>query len=526
MTKDILSLQPDYWDTYIFSDSDLEYIYNCLIEIETPQTTQELIEVIIKERVHSERNKLEQLQQGNGSIYYPNQNYIPGQKLIFPKFSGKSGVVISVRGGNNPQTPSFSVISVKFNDEENRTFASCLENHALNAPVEYKFDDPLLDPGYVLINYGQQLTAHLSQALQSCPDLVRIAGRWFPRTLLVDVNIGYLNLAEALLDMNGGGPLPTVAILNQIELPSDANPKLTEFSLNFALQEDERFDEVGPSGEVLWFLHRLEPVRVQTTPFCLQFRPLDYDPSSVIEMMKSFEPQVIDEYESFENLSENNPTVALSLIYPHWQVGSLPLSGRIINLFPTAYESPRVLFTFIDGETENNFPGWVVRGSKYVYGLENWYKSQGVIPGSYIHIEKGKVPGEVIIRSEKRRSTRDWVRTALVGADGGIVFAMVKQIVTTVFDERMAIYIPNPEAIASLWSQGGRQKQTLEQIIFLFMKELAKLNPQGHIHGQELYAAVNIMRRCPPSIILAKLLESGKANYLGNLYFKFQTDRE
>jgi hypothetical protein len=525
MTKDLFSIQQNYWDVFTFSSIDLEFIYNYLIEIELPQTTQELIEALIYERIRTEKQKLEKLQHGLGTTYIPNQNYEVGQKLIFSKLNWKPGVVTSVREGKNPDISSFSVITVQFEEGKNLLFAAGLEDHPLNTPVEFNYDDPLLDPVYVLKIYQQDLCAKLDQALESNPDLVRIARRWFPRTLLVDINIGFLNLAEALLDMHGGGPLPTITILDQIDLPSDANAKLIEFSLNLALQEDARFDEVGPSGEVLWFLHRLEPIGVQQTPKLLQFHPVEYDSSSVVKMIKLLEPQVVDELESFENPSSNLGKATLSLIYPHWRVGTLPLSGSIIHLFPTAFESPRVLFSFIDGDTNIKFPGWVVRSSKYVFGLENWFKSQGVIPGSYIHIERGKTSGEVIIRSEKRRSTRDWVRTALVGTDGRIVFAMVKQIVTTMFDERMAVYIPNVEGIDSLWSQNVNQKYSLEQIIIMLMNELAKLNPQGHVHVQELYAAVNIMRRCPPGLIITKLFESNKATYLGNLYFRLHENQ-
>jgi len=37
------------------------------------------------------------------------------------------------------------------------------------------------------------------------------------------------------------------------------------------------------------------------------------------------------------------------------------------------------------------------------------------------------------------------------------------------------------------------------------VRELSKLNPQGHVHAIELYAAINVIRRCPPGPILAIL---------------------
>ncbi len=52
------------------------------------------------------------------------------------------------------------------------------------------------------------------------------------------------------------------------------------------------------------------------------------------------------------------------------------------------------------------------------------------------------------------------------------------------------------------------------------MHELSKLNPQGHIHAQEIYAAVNLIRRCPPSVVINVLFTQPWANHLGDLYFR------
>ena len=145
--------------------------------------------------------------------------------------------------------------------------------------------------------------------------------------------------------------------------------------------------------------------------------------------------------------------VQLTLIYPHWRAGTLPLTPRINHLFPTAYEAPRIRFQLVDGETGQKFPGWVVRKNHYVFGLKEWYKSHGLMPGSLIRVKRGKIPGEVIVQCDSQRGSREWVRTVLIGSDGGIVFAMLKQIVTAAYDERMAIAIPDPEGLDVAWKQ-------------------------------------------------------------------------
>ncbi len=126
-------------------------------------------------------------------------------------------------------------------------------------------------------NTHNELVNKLEEVLRLDDDLVNTAGAWFPRALLVDINVGHLNLAEAVLDMADGGPMDTPSLMAQLDLPNDVSPSLIEFSLNLALQEDPRFDEVGPSGEVLWFLEKEEPEDVRSVPVYLQYKnePVD-----------------------------------------------------------------------------------------------------------------------------------------------------------------------------------------------------------------------------------------------------------
>ncbi len=118
------------------------------------------------------------------------------------------------------------------------------------------------------------------------------------------------------------------------------------------------------------------------------------------------------------------------------------------------------------------------------------------------------------------KPARDWVRTVVIGSDGGLVFALLKHALSTVFDERMAIVIPDIEAVDKIWDQTNRQRGTLAQTVKNMMFELGKLSPQGHVHAQELYAAVNVVRRSPPGPILSILLENDWAVHLGDLYFR------
>lgn len=517
-----LSLPKDFWQNFELTDQDLEYLFSFLFELEKPQTKEELVKALVTERIRQEKANLEQKQQAGGSIYYPKDRYEVGQSLRIPALNWQTGKVTAKRPGNNPELPPFEVIEVTLANGEKRQLAAGLEDHKLNQPVTIDDDDPLLNVDYVLENFGETISEQLSKKLESSPDLVRIAGKWFPRALLVDINVGHLNLAEAVLDMMGGGPLPTRALMEQIDLPEDVDSNLNEFSLNLALQEDKRFDEVGPSGEVLWYLHRLEPEPVRETPLFLRYQGQVEENPEITEMLGEFDEHVYDELEPGLNPVEKRDVskVTLSLLYPHWRAGTLPLTGNLTRLFPTALESPRIQFTFVDGNSGEKFEGWVVRLSNYVYGLRDWYLSQGLIAGSLVHVERGENPGEIVIRADKRRSTREWIRTAVIGSDGGIVFSMLKHNVSAAIDERMATMVSDIEMLDQIWERNIKQRVPLQRTVRLVMGEMAKLSPQSHVHAQELYAGVNILRRCPPGPILSLLLESPWAKHLGNLYFR------
>jgi hypothetical protein len=515
------TLREDYWDTFTLQQDDIELLYNHLLETETPLTSQELLEVLVKERIYREKLDIEKQRVSAGDTYLPKERYAVSQKLVFPALAWKRGEVIAVRPGNNPDLGEFEVIQVAFEDGDKREYAAGMLDHRLNEPVKIVEDETTLDPEYVLRNYQETMIEALEEGLQANQDFVRIAGRWFPRALLVDINIGHLNLAEAVLDMAGGGPLPTQALLEQIEIPSNVNPKLLEFSMDLALQEDERFDEVGATGEVLWFLRRLEPEPVLEPPIYLRYAGLDYDRSLLTNEMFALERELDDELSPLETRHQHLEEAQVRLIFPHWRGGTLPLSSRLRQLFPTAYEAPRIRFTLIDSQTSERIPAWVVRPKRYVYGLSDWFRKHNLVPGSIIRVQRSKMPGEVIIQADTHRPTREWVRTVLIGSDGGVVFAMLKQTIHSNFDERMTIAVPDVEAVDQVWAQMNKERLSIEKVVVNTVRELAKLNPQGHVHASELYATLNVVRRCPPGPMLALLASRPWFTHVGDLHFRF-----
>jgi hypothetical protein len=514
------TLPPDYWSAFKPSKPDIEFISNHLFETETPLTENEIVPILVEERIRVERESLVKKQQGGSEIYLPEGKYQKGDKLSFPALDWQKGKVTGVRAGVNPSITDFDVVEVEFEDGLTRNFAGRLSDHQLNHAPEIPVEDESLNPAAVISKYAIDLETAITKGLQADNSLVQIAGRWFPRALLVDVNVGHLNLAEAILDEAGGNPLPTGAIIEQVGLPSLDNSKLMEFSMNYALQEDVRFDEVGPAGEVLWCLKRLEPADVQKIPAPLRYTEIPYDRTLLTDEMLALEAEIDDELSGSKAPVQDEDELTICLNYPHWRAGTLPVSSRTRKLFPTAYESERVRFPLLDIQTKEEIPAWVVRQHGYVAGLGDFYKKYDLIPGSLITLRGGKKAGQVIIEARTHRPRRDWVRTVLVGSDGGIVFANLKQNLTSEFNERMVVAVPDVGGVDAACEQFAKQKVPFEKLVANMMLELTKLNIQGHIHAEELYSAINVIRRCPIGPLLVHLSQSPTYKPVGDLHFR------
>jgi len=98
---------------------------------------------------------------------------------------------------------------------------------------------------------------------------------------------------------------------------------------------------------------------------------------------------------------------------------------------------------------------------------------------------------------------------------------MLKQVVASSFDDRMAIAVPDVEAIDGVWTRMQKERSPFERTVVNIVRELAKLNPQSHVHASELYSAVNVVRRCPPGPILALLASRPFFVHVGDMYFRF-----
>lgn len=517
-----IKLDDSFWQQMEISPKDIEYLYSFLLEKETPLPSVELAQALIKERVRAERLTLQKKQKLNGAFYLPENEYQVGDKVQFPALNWAAGEVTAVREGNNPELPGLMVMTVDMEDDGTRQFAYNIEDHKLNKSAADETDENVDLESTIIEKFGEVITKKLESKLEENKDIIRIGANWFPKSLLIEFNVGHLNLAEAVLDMHEGGPLPVETLLEQIDVTSDDPAELVQFSMNYALQEDSRFDEVGPHGIVQWFLNRLEPEFVRERPLELIETPVEYDRSAMTEDMLVAEQRIDDELvvpDPEYSRRESGKDVVITLNYPHWRVGSIPLTAFTRPFFPTAIETPRVKFTLIDEESEA-ISAWVVRPFNYVYGLREWYEEKELIPGSQIRIKPGKRPGEVLVTPEPKRTNREWMKTMLIGADGGIVFAMLKQTISASFNERMAIAVPSIDILDDLWKKRQANQKPVKKIMREMMGELAKLNTQGQVHAVELYAAMNCIVRCSPGMVFSLLASNPEFAAVGDLYYR------
>ncbi|OGO17042.1 MAG: hypothetical protein A2Z14_09010 [Chloroflexi bacterium RBG_16_48_8] len=515
---------PDrYWNEFEVRDSDLDFIYNLLLEREVPLTTLEMAEAIIGFRLEQLESEASKVGDTKIDVYLPLEKFVIGQRLLFPLIGNKVGKVVGVRSGENPSLGEFDVIEVEFEDgDRNREFAAQLGDHKLNlAPESTNVEDETNVPNEILLKYGDVIQQRLTSRLEGAADIVRIAGRWFPKALLTQFHEGHLNLAEAVLDIAEGGPTATSELLRQLDIPSDHDSLLAAFSLDYALQEDERFDEVGPAGQILWHLKRLEPPEVLYPPPRLNYDPELYERTELPEALTLLERELNDELSSIAETPESKDEVIISLLFPHWRVGTLPLSSKLKQLFPTAYESPRIRFVLIDGHSGNQFTGWVVRKQRYVFGLDEWYRKYDIPAGGLIRIRRGEKAGEVIVEAIDRRRRNDWIRTVSIGAGGRIGFTMLKQPVGTAYDDLMVVGLIDPIALDEAWLRGNQREMPLDRLVAHVFRELAKLNPQSAVHAQSLYSGVNVIRRLPPAPIFTELSNKPYYVHVGDLYWRF-----
>ena len=84
----------------------------------------------------------------------------------------------------------------------------------------------------------------------------------------------------------------------------------------------------------------------------------------------------------------------------------------------------------------------------------------------------------------------------------------------------MAISVENSPNLDLIWENHNKPDLNFERFLKSIFRELTRENPQGIVHFSELYAGINMFRRCAPKELLAALTDIEDFISLSNLYFK------
>ena len=516
----------EYWDSpdFALTESDIEQIYNYFLEVERPQTIDKITRILIQHRITEEKSKLKPRLEGR-IIYQPSKEYHVGDKLVFPVHHFAHAEVTAVRKASNPQFGEFQAIGVRLNGKE-REFAASLAiaEHPLNAGdgmETIRMEEP--DPEQLYEQFGASLNERIAAALRQNDEFICLANHWFVRGVMAEVNIGHLHLSEAVLEISGGGPLATPEILVHLDMPKNILPEVQEFSLNYALLNDERFDEVAPPGRVAWFLRRLEPPFVRDIPDRLVYKGQVYDRDLLGEQMHQLARELDDEWSDFEPATVARE-VLFTLTYPHRAAGTLPLSSRIRPLFPLGI-SPRQLVTLVDKESGEEIPAWVSAEGRYVGGLSQWYEANELPVGGYLKLAPTETPGVVLLDYSRRpKARREWVRLGFI-TNGQLTFQIDKRAIGCDYDDLMIVGTDQSAAVDLLFRSGENQRRSLATLLAQIMPSLGESGPQNAVHAKTLYSAVNMLRRTTPGAIFAELVRHPAFQTVGDQYWLFDPQK-
>lgn len=513
-----------YWQELTIDSSDLTFLDDLFLEKECPLSTDELSLAIIRHRCDAEatliRKELEQ-----GAIYQPREMYAIGDRLVFPALELALGTVTGTRPGHHPEHGEFTVIQVEFQpDSQPREFASQLTSpHALNfeGGIEaFLWSEDSLTPEELFELYGPGVRQKLMERLDASEEMVQFGDFWLNRAMMAEFHVGHLNIAEAMIDINGK-PLPPEELLTQLDLPAEISPSVQIFSLNHTLAQDERFIDVGSADNIRWYLTRLVPPEVLYPPRRLHYSSIPYDRSVLSEELFQLEREIDDE--ASELIAppglDSARGMTLVLTYPHRRVGTLPLTTKTRSFFPRG-TTQCTLITLVDAQSGKETPGWVNHRHCYVYGLEQWYQDYKIPVGAFIQLERTADPFQVTIGFKRRRMKREWVRVA-GASDGELSFAVRKMPISCEYDETMLVWAEGSAEIDALWVEAEESSKPLGEIVKKVLLELTKLNPQGTVHAKTVYSAVNIVRRCPPAPIFAELMTNEAFAAAGDAHWRY-----
>lgn len=510
----------EYWSNYQFSAEDTEYVSNLLLESGSSKSTNDLALGVIQRRVDVENARIRR-DIDRSSIYQPKKQFTHGEEILFPTMRFNSGRVIDKRPGITPENVQFEVIKVEFRDGTRSEFASNYDKpHRINddslVATLLNQQADLKSTATLFETHGTRIASIIDTALERNDNFIRIGEDWFLRAMMADVNTGHVNLAEAVLEVAGGGPLPTHIILRDLGLPQEIARSLQEASLNNVLAADPRFDEVSLTDKPAWFLRRLEPDQVREFPAQLLGKvATSADPASPLDQLMITLDDELDT-SILKNLGPLAPQNSASVVLtaPHRRAGTLGLGRRLTSVFPDT-NKPRIPVFLRDKLNNKQFTVWLVKDGNYIWGLGEWYKTNDLPVGATIEISRTAEPNVFIIDGKRHKPKRDWVRVASV-RDQRLRLDTAQRATTCAADDLMSVYADDLRIFENV---RVAQTRDVAQIVREVFPEIAKLSPQGHVHASTLYSVVNLIMRIAPRDVFNALCNNPSFITIGDNYW-------
>jgi len=481
------------------SDEDIEHLYSSFLEEELPRSLDDLAIKVMKRRCQIEEEKVSR--EAEGQIYRPQEKYEVGQELVFSALNQARGKIISMRPGRNPKYGPFEVIGVQFESEQRvREFASNFSQpHSLNDAVETLLSESeaTLSVEQLYALYGSYVRESLEATLAADPEFAHLEDRWFLRSLLPEVNVGHLNIAEAMIDM-AQRPLATDELLREVGLSTKMGREVQQAALEAALKKDERFDSLGEPGARRWFLFSLEPAAAIAVPPHLRAAHPRPSHPHILGELAGFVKEIgdeLDENPDVEDMGDLSAKLQESasfiLNYAHWREGTMPLTREIRRLL-SPHAGPRYPISFT--EAGQMMPGWVWLENRYAWGLGDWYRRQEVPLGGTVILSRTDNPMVLAVSLDRRPRRGEWVREARA-LDGKLTFEMQRRAYTCRYDRYLLLHVAEQETIDKLAEAWTQEEKPLANLILDIVPELIKLSSQGVFQAKTLYAAVNLVRR-------------------------------
>jgi hypothetical protein len=246
-----------FWrDRFRLTDDDRELLLDTFMTQSQPLDVAAMAHQLIENRVGKEEKGRTPV--AGASSYQPSSSYQTGDQLVFPSLGGMTGKVVSIRPGKNPRYDAFKVLQVELDSggAHHEFVAEFRHTHALNLESDVDAGGETLTLPEIEERFGFYVRQRLEQELAESNEFVRFGSQWLPSGLLVEINEGHRNIAEAMVDITGDA-LPTPEVLKEMGLPGNVARPISEFSINYALSQDRRFRNVGTSEKPRWHLTRL-----------------------------------------------------------------------------------------------------------------------------------------------------------------------------------------------------------------------------------------------------------------------------